>query len=82
MLKRTVASCIVLIAGLASYSMYDNSRWKAYAELNKCEPVGKTQAFFAFQPKFDSYSKQWSTAQIYYPSKTVFKCNNGKEYTR
>lgn len=79
---RTLMLCVTVIILLAAYSVYSNMKWQEYAEQHECTVVSKTNGYHIMQPSYNIANGTWSTAPIYYPGHTVYKCKNGTEYSR
>lgn len=67
---------VSMIGGLVAYSVYESKQWDAFAAAHECQVTGKVAAHNAYGYHNGKYQYYWV------PAKTVYKCNDGVEYTR
>ena len=65
-----------MIGGVVALSIYESKQWDAFAESHECQVVGKIAGHNAYGYHNGKYQMYWVSA------KTVYKCNDGIEYTR
>jgi hypothetical protein len=66
----------VAIGGLLLLAGHEQKQWEAFAQTHECKVVGKIAGHTAYGYYNGKYQHHWV------PSKTVYKCNDGIEYTR
>lgn len=82
MIWRVIFTCFALLGILAVYSVYRDMRLQEYLEQHECTYSGKTQEYFALVPSYNPSTKHWTTTPVYWPAREIYKCNDGKEYTK
>ena len=65
-----------MIGGVVALSIHESNKWDAFAESHECQVVGKIAGHNAYGYHNGKYQMYWVSA------KTVYKCNDGIEYTR
>lgn len=65
-----------MIGGLLVVAGYESKKWDAFAESHECQVTGKVAAHNVYGYHNGKYQYYWV------PAKTVYKCNDGVEYTR
>ena len=67
---------VSMIGGLVTYSIYESKQWDAFAATHECKTVGKIAGYWSYGYYNGKYQYHWTR------DKTVYKCNDGVEYTR
>jgi hypothetical protein len=65
-----------MIGGLVAYSIYESKQWDAFAVAHECKVTGKIAGYSTYGYYNGKYQHYWV------PSKEVYTCNDGVEYTR
>lgn len=65
-----------LIAGAVALGVYESRQWEAFAKTHDCQVVGKIAGHSAYGYYNGKYQTYWVSGR------TVYKCNDGIEYTR
>ena len=65
-----------LIAGAVALAVVEQNQWEAFAAKHECKVVGKIAGYSTYGYYNGKYQNHWT------PGKTVYKCNDGVEYTR
>ena len=84
MLFRTliVIVSIALIGALVIYSIHNDQKWQEFSNKHSCNVIESTEGYYISTPVYNSATKSWIVQQTYYPGHKVYKCSDGKEYTR
>lgn len=67
---------VLAFGGLVALSIQDQKAWEAFSAEHHCQVVGKIAGYATY----GYYNGKYQTH--YVPSKTVYKCDDGVEYTR
>lgn len=66
----------VSVVGLGYLSYVDQKQWDAFASTHACKVTGKIAGYSTYGYYNGKYTTYWV------PSKTVYHCNDGIDYTR
>lgn len=71
-------AAIILVSGtgLGYLSYQEQKQWDAFASTHECKVTGKIAGYSTY----GYYNGKYQT--YYVPSKTVYHCNDGVDYTR
>lgn len=71
-----IGAGVAVIAGAVALAVYEGKQWEAFAKTHDCRVVGKISGHWSYGYYNGKYQNYWT------PGKTVYKCNDGVEYTR
>lgn len=74
----TLMGSVIVVAfiGLVYLSIQEQKAWDAFASTHECKVTGRIAGYSTYGYYNGKYQTYWV------PSKTVYKCNDGIEYTR
>ncbi len=70
------AGAAALIAGAVGLAIMEQNQWEAFAKEHQCKVVGKIAGHTAYGYYNGKYQSYWVSG------KTVYRCNDGIDYTR
>lgn len=65
-----------MIGVVVALAVYEGKQWSEFAKAHDCQVVGKISGHWSYGYYNGKYQNHWT------PGKTVYKCNDGVEYTR
>ena len=71
-----IGAGVAVIAGALVLAGYEQKQWDAFAKTHECVVVGEINGFWSYGLYAGKYQNHYT------PGKTVYKCNDGIEYTR
>lgn len=70
------AGVVALFGGAIALAVVEQRNWDAFASTHECKVTGKIAGYSTYGYYNGKYQTYWV------PSKTVYTCNDGIEYTR